>query len=78
MSIFFYPLTCLPAIILATVMTNTIHKPNNFEMAALDSSRKLDGFCILGKAKKQVLVVTWKEVVISFPLKWAFIWLDRS
>ena len=69
MTIFLYLLTCLSALILATVMTNTIHKPNNFEMAALDSSHKLDGFCILAKAKNQVLVVTWKEVVISFPLK---------
>ena len=63
-SIFFYPLTCLSAIILATVMTNTIHKPNNFEMTALDSSRKLDGFRILVKVKNQVLVATRKEVVI--------------
>ena len=64
MTIFIYLLTCLSALILATVMTNTIHKPNNFEMTALDSSRKLDGFCILVKVKNQVLVATRKEVVI--------------
>ena len=31
-------------------------KPNNFEMAVLNSSYKIHGFCIEGKAKNEVLV----------------------
>ena len=32
------------------------HKPINFEMAVLNSSHKIHGFCIEGKAKNEVLV----------------------
>ena len=42
------------------------HKPNNFEMAALDSSHKLPSFCILIKAKNEVLVASWKEVATPY------------
>ena len=42
------------------------HKPNNFEMAALDSSHKLLSFRILVKAKNEVLVASWKEVATPY------------
>ena len=32
------------------------HKSNNFKMAVLNSSHKIHGFCIEGKAKNEVLV----------------------
>ena len=45
---------------------NQHHKLNNFEMAALDSSHKLHGFCIQVKAKNKVLVASWKEAATPY------------
>ena len=42
------------------------HKPNNFEMAAYDSSHKLHGLYIQVKAKNEVLVASWKEVATPY------------
>ena len=42
------------------------HKSNTFEMAPLDSSQKLHGFCISVKAKNKVLVASWKEVATPY------------
>ena len=41
-------------------------KPNNFEMAALDSSHKLHCLCIQVKAKNELLIASWKEVATPY------------
>ena len=65
----FFSISPLPRLILATAMTNTIHKPNNFNIAVLDSSHKLHGFYTSVKTKNQDLVARDRLPLISFTLK---------
>ena len=56
------------------------HKPNNFEIEALENSHKLHGFCIKVKEKNEVLVASWIEVATPYFIftEMNIFWLDKS